>query len=215
MNLTMREEPQGNLVVGWAPNPSGTTPVRYEIYGSDEKGFSISKESHDVMGLGPQPSNYFMTTERTKCTLVSPDLEHPNANRTYYRIVAVDENGTESGCSDYIEMPHPFVYSKPVSTAFVGKPYEYKPQFTRSIGDLQYRYDKKEAGFWEKEEALYSLGHAPKWLRFDDDGVIRGMPGSTDEGSHLVEYCIVLVSFGMHSRTNHYVSYVLSVKEHP
>ena len=212
-DLTMQEDPQGSLTIGWKPNPSGTSAVRYDVYGSDEKGFSINKERHDVMGLGSQPSNFFLTTEETTCTVVSPDLEHPNANRTYYRIVAVDVNGTESGCSDYIEMPHPFVYSIPVRDSYVGQPYEYAPKFTRSIGDLQYRYDKKEVGFWEKEEALYSLGYAPSWLRFDNDGIIRGTPESADVGDHLVEYCIVLRCFGMHSRTNHYVSYVLNVQE--
>jgi hypothetical protein len=213
VELTMREEPQGCLVIGWKPNPEGSRPARYDIYGSDEKGFSVSRESYDVMGLGRQPSNFYVSTEELNRTVVSHELTHPNANRTYYRIVAVDENGTESGCSDYIEMPHPFVYSKPVDTAIAGEPYEYKPRFTRSIGDLQYRYDKKEAGFWEAEEALYSLGHSPKWLSFGEDGVIRGTPGSDDIGKHLVEYCVVLLSFGMHSRTNHYVSYVLTVKD--
>ena len=210
--LIMREENPGIVEIGWEPNPKGTRPVRYDVYGSDEHGFSISKEQHEVLGLGPQPSNFFTTTTETNLVVVSSELSHPNANRTYYRIVAIDDNGTESGCSDYIEMTHPYVYNSPPTTASVGKLYEFKPTYLRSIGDLQYRYDKTEVGFWERDEALYDLGHAPSWLSFDDDGVIRGTPGREDVGDHLVEYKIVLRSFGMHSRTAHNLNFILTVQ---
>ena len=38
----------------------------------------------------------------------------PAANKTYYRVVAVDEQGKRSGPSDYATGPRPVIYSKPV-----------------------------------------------------------------------------------------------------
>ena len=35
-------------VLRWRPNPVGRKPVRYRVYGSDEKGFSVSDEPYEV-----------------------------------------------------------------------------------------------------------------------------------------------------------------------
>ena len=34
----------GRVVLRWKPNPAGRQPVKYRVYGSDEKGFSVSDE---------------------------------------------------------------------------------------------------------------------------------------------------------------------------
>ena len=58
--------------------------------------------------------------------VVSPTATAANANEVFYRVVAVDAGGTASGCSDYAELPHPFIYSQPVTQARAGKPYRYR-----------------------------------------------------------------------------------------
>src|SRR5262249_11473165 len=32
----------GKVILRWKPNPAGRKPVKYRVYGSDEKGFSVS-----------------------------------------------------------------------------------------------------------------------------------------------------------------------------
>ena len=45
VNLKHHVQENGEITITWEPNPRGPRPVAYEVYGSDEKGFSISKNS--------------------------------------------------------------------------------------------------------------------------------------------------------------------------
>ena len=86
------------FILSWKPNPRGTRPVSYEIHGSNEKGFSIPppgeiKDAVSCIGI-------------TKTTHISMgDETHPSPCFHFYRVVAVDENETKSGPSDYVRIP--------------------------------------------------------------------------------------------------------------
>jgi len=103
------------------------------------------------MGLGTQTRNLLCTTSETKLLVVSPDATKLNMNCSFYRVVAVDENGVASGPSELLELPHPFIYSKPITTTEVNKPYRYQVKTLKCIGDLQYRYAEPNMDFWEEE----------------------------------------------------------------
>ena len=186
--IEVEKEVQGNrIMISWQPNPRGNRPVYYEVYGSDEKGFSISKEPYEVMGLGRCEANYVGRTIDTKMLVVAPDAVGVNVNKPFYRVVAVDQNGTESGPSDYIEMPNPFVYSTPITIAKVGEDYSSTPQYLVSLGDLQHRYEEPHKKFWEKEEYSYELLAAPGWLDLDPKtGALNGTPTGDDVGTCTV-----------------------------
>jgi len=49
------------------------------------------------------PANLLGETAETTMRVIGPDLSQPNANKAYYRVVAVDDRGLESGPSDYAE----------------------------------------------------------------------------------------------------------------
>jgi len=189
--IDVEKEVQGNrIMISWKPNPRGNRPIYYEVYGSDEKGFSISKEPYEVMGLGKCEANYVGRTTETKMLVVAPDAVGANVNKTFYRVVAVDKNGTESGASDYVEMPHPFVYSIPLTgTAYakVGENYSCTPKYLASLGDLQHRYEEPHKKFWEKEEYSHELLEAPGWLNLDPKtGTLSGTPTDDDVGTSTV-----------------------------
>jgi hypothetical protein len=119
--------------------------------------------------------------------VVSPDAKKPAMNCSFYRVVAVDKNGVTSGPSELLELPHPFIYSKPVTLAKVGKSYCYKVKTLNCIGDLQFRYAKPNKKFWEKEGYEFELTEKPAWLSVDKDtGLITGTPDLTDKGIHRV-----------------------------
>jgi hypothetical protein len=176
-----------NISISWEPNPRGGSPVRYEIYGSNERGFTPSKKEYEVLGLGRQPGNLLCTTTGTKLLVVSPDASKPNMNCSFYRVIAVDDNGVASGPSELLELPHPFIYSKPVTVAEVDKSYQYQVKTLKCIGDLQYRYAKPNMAFWEEEGYEFELVNRPAWLSIDEDtGVVTGTPGLNDKGAFNV-----------------------------
>ncbi|GAI42412.1 unnamed protein product, partial [marine sediment metagenome] len=176
--LDVRIEPrEGGMLLRWISNPRGTRPVVYDIYGSDEKGFSVHKDAYVSYARGRVPANFLARTTDTEMLVVSPTLSHANMNKCYYRVVAVDANGTESICSDFAEMPHPHFWSQPPVTARVGSPFSYRPGVIHSLGDAQHRYAPKGNGFWESEELTFSLRKAPVWLKLDaKTGTLTGTP---------------------------------------
>jgi Transglutaminase-like superfamily len=182
------------ITLTWKPNPRGPRPVAYEVYGSDERGFSVSKIRYLVIrkaGRGIRrptkpntPPNFLALTAETSMTVVDSASAKTTLNRPFYRVVAVDKHGTKSGPSDYAELPHPFVYSEPVTTATARKPYRYQMQTLRSIGDLQARTRFQPSySFYEAEGYEWTLAQGPEWLKCDKaTGVLSGVPGMRDVG---------------------------------
>ncbi len=189
-------EADGAFTLSWKPNPKGQRPVRYEVYASDIKGFSVSKEPYEVPKLGKVPANDLGRTTGTSmivggwraATRTPQGVTSPaNLNRCYYRVVAVDAKGTHSGCSDYAEMPHPHIWTQPPTGVRIGQAYRYEPQSIRDLGDLQHRYEKPGQAFWEKERLSYALTKAPAWLKIDaTSGAITGTPPTGSAGKHQV-----------------------------
>jgi len=193
--VNVRAEAKGQTVtLRWEANARGERPAKYEVYGSDEKGFSVDKGPHDVKGLGNVPGNLLGETTGTSMVVASPTATEENANKVFYRVVAIDADGTASGCSDYAELAHPSVCSEPVTQAAVGKAYRYEVRSLRSLGDYQCRQDpdidhKQYAHrFWNIEENAYELAEGPKWLGIDgESGVLTGTPAGGDVGTARVK----------------------------
>jgi acetyl esterase/lipase len=176
----------------WKPNPAGQQPVKYRVYGSDEKGFSVSDASYR-RNVGQSkvlpalsPANFVAETTNTELVVLGAEIDLPNANRAFYRVVAVDDRGKRSGPSDYAAAPRPFITSKPPDTARVGTQFRYPIAVVRSLGDLRMRTveGKEVVSFWDIEKPRYALVQGPTWLRIDEStGVLRGVPdvaGNTD-----------------------------------
>lgn len=203
---------RGCGVLRWQPNPEGRRPVRYRVYGSDEKGFSVSDEPYAVMFRyagdwrkaaceRTVPANFVAETEGTEMVVLGAGIELPNANKAYYRVVAVDERGNRSGPSDYAEAPRPFIYTRPATAAGVGEEYCYQVATIRSLGNAGLRdvtedqvadfwppeerqailqgpvWHRQVAGFWDVQEPRYELVEGPAWLSMDElTGLLTGTP---------------------------------------
>jgi hypothetical protein len=189
--VTLTVDPRrGTGILRWKASPEGRKPLRYRIYGSDEKGFSVSDSPYTlttgVSGDVPstQPANFVAETAATQANVIGPELHLPNANRAYYRVVAVDDNGNRSGPSDLAEAPRPYLYSRPVTNAKVGTRYRCSLSTLRSLGDLRTRViDGKETmSFWEVEAPRFDLRQAPPWLKLDRvTGLLSGIPDRPGE----------------------------------
>src|SRR6516165_1955186 len=172
-------------VLRWKPNPTGRKPVKYRIYGSDERGFTISDEPYKaVVGVSKvispnRAANYMTEVSATEVAVIGAEINLPNANRAYYRVVAVDERGNRSGPSDFAEAPRPIIWSRPVTAAKVGSEYRYRLSAIRSLGDVRTRVvDGKETmSYWDLEAPRFALEQGPPWLKMDaGTGLLSGVP---------------------------------------
>ena len=187
IDVRLELDDDGVGVLRWKANPVGRRPVKYRVYGSDEKGFTISDEPYKV-NVGnqkeklptPFPANFVTETETTELIVLGPDVRLPNANKAFCRIIAVDEQGKRSWSSDYASAPRPLVYSQPPLVAQVGAEYRYEMQAIRSLGDLRCRTIEGKcynANFWHIERPEFALEEAPDWLTVDrSTGVLSGTP---------------------------------------
>jgi hypothetical protein len=183
VDVTLDATAGGVGTLRWSANPVGTKPAKYRIYGSDEKGFSVSDRDYTVsIGVSkevtnPFPSNFVCETSDTSVDVAGAGLTLPNTNKAYYRVVAVDSNDKRSWSSDYVAAPRPFVYSTPVGKSRAGAPYSYQVKTIRSLGDLSERTSGFVRSFWDIEKPTFTLVEAPDGLSIDaKTGLITGTP---------------------------------------
>lgn len=183
------DQAAGAGTLRWRPDPAGRAPAKYRVYGSDEKGFTIADQrfqstvgvTKDAMAAWNPwfPANFIAETTDTKLPVIGPEVGLPAANKAYYRVVAVDDQGKRSGPSDYAASPRPVIYSKPVSAATRGAAYRYQVRVLRSLGDLSSRMkgDNQLSGYFDIEKPTFALEQGPAWLKIDQaTGLLAGTP---------------------------------------
>ncbi len=176
-------------ILRWKANPAGRPPVKYRVYGSDEKGFTIADQpfqgtvgvtKEEMAAWNPWfPANFVAETTATELAVMGRDVDLPAANKTYYRVVTVDDRGKRSGPSDYATGPRPVIYSRPVAAAKVGAEYRYQVHANRSLGDLSSRMKGNEqvSGYFDVEKPTFALDQGPAWLKIDGArGLLYGTP---------------------------------------
>ncbi len=182
------DKDKGIGILKWTANPAGNKPVKYRVYGSDEKGFSVSDVPTRVSvgvskELSPEfPANFIAETTSPSLAVMGDNIESPSANKTYYRVVAVDAQEKRSGPSDYATAPRPTIYGKPATQARVGTEYRCQLSANRSLGDLRLRIvnGKETANFWDIEKPRFAIEEGPAWLKIDPaTGLLSGTPSAS------------------------------------
>jgi hypothetical protein len=183
------DEARGVGTLKWDASPEGRRPAKYRVYGSDEKGFTVMDRPRQLdLGVSAKgdmaawspwaPPNFIAETTDSRLAVLGPDAG-PAGNKTYYRVVAVDERGKRSGPSDYAVAPRPVIYTRPPATARVGEEYRYEVRATRSLGDLSARMrgGDQAGGYFDIEKPTFALARGPAWLKIDAaTGVLSGFP---------------------------------------
>ena len=188
------DQAKGVGILKWQANPVGKKPAKYRVYGSDEKGFTVADEPFqstvgvtqtEMAAWNPRfPANFVAETTATELAVMGGDVSSPAANKTYYRVVAVDEQGKRSGPSDYATGPRPTIYSKPLRTAKLGAEYRYQAHANRSLGALTARMKGGDqvSGYFDIEKPRFTLDRGPAWLKIDEaTGVLSGTPDAAGE----------------------------------
>jgi len=193
LNVTLDYDPaKGAGILRWKANTAGRAPAKYRVYGSDEKGFTIGDQRfQSTVGVTKEemaawnpwfPANFIAETTAVELAVIGREVESPAANKTYYRVVAVDDRGKRSGPSDYATGQRPIIYSKPVVAAKVGAEYRYQVRANRSLGDLSARMKGSDqvSGYFDIEQPKFALVQGPAWLKIDEvTGVLSGTPDAT------------------------------------
>jgi len=187
----------------WKANPVGRRPVKYRVYGSDEKGFTVMDKARQLdLGISARnemaawnpwaPPNFIAETADTQCVVMGPDV-NPAGNKTYYRVVAVDAQDKCSGPSDYAVGPRPVIYTRPPAGAKVGEEYKYQVGANRSLGDLRGRMQggNQVGGYFDIEKPKFTLARGPAWLKIDEaTGVLSGTPIAAGKAEIVVNAVI-------------------------
>ena len=175
----------------WDKSEEDVFVPHYEVYGSDERGFTASREPYEVFkggeeGTAHEPANLIGTSENNTMRVIGDG----GANRCYYRVVAVDAKGHRSGPSDHVEAPRPFLYSEHPPAIPANTTVTHQFRAIRSIGDLRAVSDgphRYQLAFREGDVLRYLLDEGPSWLSLDEaSGLLTLTPHTEHVGLHAV-----------------------------
>jgi len=173
-------------VLRWKPV---TGALRYLVYASDERGFSVSDRPYSVLvGRLTEvwPTNFVAETKLAELAVLGPGA----VNKAWFRVVAVDESGARSGPSDAAAAPRPYIVCGPRLVARVGESCRGRVSSLRSLGDLRVQWVEGDAvaGYWDAEHPRFALRRGPSWLRVDGStGTLSGVPDATGASEAEVE----------------------------
>jgi hypothetical protein len=178
----------------WRANPEGETPVRFEIYGSDERGFSISRQEYTIVageseenGVRVMTANLLSETQQTSAVVVDRGLN--TGNRAFYRVVAIDAEGVRSGPSDYAEATRPFLTTELPARITAGETTVITLATIQSIGDLRaesvgpHRYRQ---ALRDGDDVLFLLDEGPDFVELALDGQLTLRPEPRHASTHTI-----------------------------
>ena len=128
------------------------------------------------------PANFAVETPATELEVVGESVVLPALNKSFYRVVAVDETGKRSGPSDVTASLRPIIFSRPATLARKGAEYRYSVAALRSLGDLRTRVvsGKEIMNFWDVERLRFAIERGPAWLSINPaTGLLSGAPDRT------------------------------------
>ncbi len=182
-------------VLHWQPNPAGTVPRHFEIYGSDERGFSSSRQAYvivtgdsDPEGKRTMPANLLQETQQTTAVVVGVDLA--NGNCAFFRVVAVDAAGVRSGPSDYAEAPRPFITTPLPQNIPAGVTTTIPLRTIRSSGDLRAESDgprRYQKAIRDGDLVHFVLDEGPEFVELDNtSGTLTLRPEPWHASTHTI-----------------------------
>lgn len=162
-----------SILLLWEANPGGSEPALYEIHASNE-----------AYGFTPGPSTLLDTTRSKGMTIRIKDTPP----KTFYRVIAIDQNGSRSGPSNYTMIPYPHVYNLP-DTIKAGQPFEVNLTTNKAYTTdmvltwlVQMKID---------DSVSVDFLSKPDWVSYDeDDRTLTGIPDyvQAHQDSIVVEF---------------------------
>ncbi len=188
----------------WRAGEGGSRPVRYRLYGSIERGFTLHDEPYAaLLGGGAVsseaeykqvtaqadpwrtetwPGNFVTTVDGSDVSVVGPDAV-AGGNTFHWRVVAEDANGNRSAPSECLGLPQPVIASAPPATLGAGQALDYAPVLVTSRGRLT-TIGPGMWAFWDAMHPTWSLPAGPAGLSIEPGtGRLTGRPSN---GRHRI-----------------------------
>ncbi len=177
----------------WQRGNNGAAPVRFRIYGSEERGFTANDHPYEY-------NDGLKGTQRASANLL---LETTGANesvripeklwRPYYRVVAIDREGRMSGPSAIAELSHPLIAATQLPPATRSRFYQATVATSASIGHLVSADENGkpyQMRFRAGDDLVFHMTGAPAGLSIDSNGVISGFVGDVKQNRYDVTIVI-------------------------
>ncbi len=180
--------------LSWTTGQGGSSPARWRIYGSQERGFTASDTAYAIQagleGTRNSPLNLLVELAGNQhCWEIPPALWRP-----WYRVAAVDEQGRVSGPSAQAELAHPLIVTGDLPEGTAGSYYQARPELCRSIGHL---VSADENGlhyqmcFRAGDEPQFELSGAPSGVTVDpQSGMIAGFLPAGSAGEYRLTLAV-------------------------
>jgi hypothetical protein len=179
----------------WRANPEGSAPVRFEVHGSDERGFSVSRDASTILsgdsdpeGERPVPATWLADVEGEEALVVGSGIDA--GNRAFFRVVAVDADGRRSGPSDLAEAPRPFVYSALPTRVPAAQTTTVDLRAIHTFGDLRAESDgphRYRKALRDGDVLDYILDEGPAFIALDaETGRLTLTPEAQHASTHTV-----------------------------
>jgi len=189
VNVVARVDRQSRTVsLSWQPGSNGSKPVRYRIYGSAERGFTPHDEPYvynaGVDGMKHSPPNLLLETQTAVTSVMLPK----ELWRAYYRVVALDTEGRDSGPSALAELSHPLIRTETLPKAEVSTYYQAQIDVSASIGHLvsaDFNGRPYHMKFRNGDELAFEMTGAPRGLTIGrNTGLIAGFVPADAAGNY-------------------------------
>jgi hypothetical protein len=175
--------------LAWQRRKNGTAPVRFKIYGSEERGFTAHDSPYEyndgLKGIQQAPANLLLETNGANQSIQLPEALW----RPYYRIVAVDREGRVSGPSAMGELSHPLIAVTQLPAAIRSRFYRAQIATSASIGHLVSADENGlsyQLRFRAGDDLVFHMTGAPKGLSIDANGTISGFIGDARQDNYDV-----------------------------
>lgn len=191
-----------SALLTWKAGMGGTQPVRYRIYGSNERGFTPMEEPYlydaGLAGSKEAPANLLFETDGPRTSWNIP----ARLWRPYYRIAAIDSEGRLSGTSSMVELKHPLITTSSLPRAQAGSFYQSQIEVSASIGHLVSQTENGKAyqtRFRNGDRLSFEISGAPRGLSIrKTDGLISGFLSNDSLGEHQLRVRVVDERTGSH-----------------
>lgn len=191
-----------DISIEWTSAQGGTKPVRYEVHGSPQFGFTAYIRNRVfLLGDRTPPKTRIENFYGDYPTTQTPTLIGVTEGLSYFpftegqemaalpcfcRVIAVDEHGARSDSSGQVELPHPWLVAPKTATVAGDRSFSFRARSNESLGRFYAKSTARanyDCDFWDREAVTVQLDsrngiQSPAggidWLRIDSDGTVSG-----------------------------------------
>ena len=191
LNVTLDyDQAKGVGILRWKANTVGRAPVKYRVYGSDEKGFTIADQrfqstvgvtKDEMAAWNPWfPANFIAETTATELAVMGREVDSARGQQD----LLPRGRGGRAGQAERAVRLRDRSPARHLQQARRWRPrsgaeYRYQVRANRSLGDLSARMKggDQQSGYFDIEKPKFALAQGPAWLKIDPStGVLSGTP---------------------------------------